>query len=76
MGSRIDCMKFAPSNQALALGSLDSSFIIFSLGQNKTVTEQRMAHTGGVKDLLWINGNTLLSSGQDSVTRKWEVGGF
>jgi WD40 repeat protein len=76
MGSRVDCMKFAPHNQALVAGSLDSSFIVFSLGQNKTVCEQRMANTGGVKDVLFIDDHTLLTSGQDSVTRKWEIGGF
>jgi WD40 repeat protein len=73
MGARVDCMSFSPSGDVLACGSLDSSLIFFSLVQNKTFKEQRMAHTGGVKDLFFIDNNTILSAGQDCVSRKWAI---
>jgi len=73
MNSRVDCMKFSPHGDVLCVGSLDSSFSLFSLSKNATAHNQRNAHVGGVKDLIFINNNTLLSAGQDCVIRKWEV---
>jgi len=73
MSARIDCMSFSHNGDILAVGSLDSSFALFSLAKNANAYEQRKAHVGGVKDLVFINNNTLLTTGQDCVTRKWEV---
>lgn len=73
MGARIDCMSFSPNGDILACGSLDSSFDLFSLSKNAKVHEQRMAHPGGIKDLLFVNPSTLLTTGQDCVTRKWAI---
>jgi len=73
MSARIDCMNFSPYGDILACGSLDSSFILFSLSKNATVHKQEKSHIGGVKDLLFVNNNALLTTGQDCVTRKWEI---
>jgi len=73
MSSRIDCMKFSPYSDVLAIGSLDSSFILFSLSKGAMAHEQRVAHVGGLKDLVWVDNRNLLTTGQDSVIRKWNV---
>jgi len=73
MSARVDCMKFSPNNQFLAVGSLDSSFALFSLSKNAQAHEQRVAHVGGVKDLLWVDHRTILTTGQDCVTRSWNI---
>jgi len=73
MSARVDCMKFSPNSQFLAVGSLDSSFALFSLAKNGQAHEQRVAHVGGVKDLLWVDQRTLMTTGQDCVTRTWNI---
>jgi len=73
MAGRVDCMKFSPNGQFLAVGSLDSAFSIFSLGKNGLAHEQRGAHMGGVKDLAWVDFRTLLTAGQDCVARAWSL---
>jgi len=73
LSARIDCMNFSPYGDILAVGSLDSSFSLFSLNKNATAHNQQKAHVGGVKELIFINNNTILTTGQDCVTRKWEI---
>jgi len=69
----VNCMEFSPDGQFLATGSLDSSFHIYSISDNKLVVNQQRASVGGVKDLCWVSNRTIITTGQDIVTRSWNL---
>lgn len=71
--ARVDKVKFSPDGQHLASGSLDSSFMIWHVPSGKRVFEQRNAHVGGVKDLIWVDAHNLLTTGQDILIKSWSV---
>eukprot|EP01127_Copromyxa_protea_P004274 TRINITY_DN14155_c0_g1_i1.p1 TRINITY_DN14155_c0_g1~~TRINITY_DN14155_c0_g1_i1.p1 ORF type:complete len:605 (-),score=163.75 TRINITY_DN14155_c0_g1_i1:74-1654(-) len=71
--ARVDKVKFSPDGEHLASASLDSSFIIWNVSNGKRVFEQRNAHVGGVKDLVWVDAQNLLTAGQDILIKSWSV---
>eukprot|EP01126_Amoeba_proteus_P026130 TRINITY_DN2590_c0_g2_i16.p1 TRINITY_DN2590_c0_g2~~TRINITY_DN2590_c0_g2_i16.p1 ORF type:complete len:593 (-),score=124.14 TRINITY_DN2590_c0_g2_i16:125-1903(-) len=73
--ARVDKVRFSPDGVHVASASLDSSFMIWNLSTRNRVFEQRNAHNGGVKDLVWVNANTLLTTGQDIVIKSWNFSG-
>jgi len=69
----VNCMEFSPDGDYLATGSLDSSFHIYSISGNKRAINQQRASVAGVKDLFWINNRSIITTGQDIVTRSWNL---
>jgi len=69
--ARVDKVRFSPDGAHLATASLDSSFILWNIDSNKRVAEVRNAHVGGVKDLVWVDGNNILTTGQDVLIKSW-----
>jgi hypothetical protein len=47
--------------------------MIWSLSKNAKVHEQRNAHMGGIKGAQFVDGNTLLTTGSDLVTKSWNL---
>jgi len=35
------------------------------------VVEQRNAHVGGVKDLVWVDHSNFVTTGQDILIKSW-----
>jgi WD40 repeat protein len=71
--ARVDKVRFSPDGHHLASASLDSAFIIWNVSTGKRVVEQRNAHNGGVKDLVWVDASNLLTTGQDIVIKSWTL---
>jgi len=69
--ARVDRVRFSPDGEHLASASLDSSFIIWNIATAKRVAEMRNAHNGGVKDLVWVDSSSLVTTGQDILIKSW-----
>jgi len=71
MGARVDTLHFSPSGEFVLSAGLDSCFMVWSVSKNARVHEQRNAHMGGVKAAQFVDESTLLTTGQDLVTKSW-----
>jgi len=72
--ARVDKVRFTPgSGEYLLSASLDSSFILWNITTGKRVVEQRNAHNGGVKDVVFIDHQSFLTTGQDIMIKGWSV---
>jgi WD40 repeat protein len=73
MGARVDTLQFSPDGEYVFSSGLDSCFMIWSLTKNGKAHEQRNAHMGGVKAAQFVDNSTLLTTGQDLVTKAWKL---
>jgi len=73
MDARVDAVRFSPDGELLGAGSLDSSFQVYSVYQNKLIHEQKFAHRQGVKDVVWYDNRTIITTGQDILIKSWKV---
>lgn len=74
---RIFTLAWNPNSQYFATGSLDGSIVIWCLDPSYTKScacYLREAHKkGDVKKLHWLSDNLLVSAGNDSCVKQWEV---
>ena len=71
--SRINSVAFSPDSQHVVSASLDQNVIVWDINdKNKRITIKG-AHRGGVNSVLWLNNNTIASSGQDCATKTWDL---
>jgi len=71
--ARVDAVRFSPNGELLAAGSLDSSIQVYSVTNNSLIHEQKFAHRQGVKDVIFYDNNTLITTGQDLLIKSWKV---
>ena len=72
--ARINCIAWSPDSKLIATGSLDTCVIVYEIG--KPASSRRTikgAHLGGVYGLTFIEPETVVSSGEDSCIRVWNL---
>ncbi|KEH44130.1 putative transcription factor WD40-like family [Medicago truncatula] len=72
--ARVNCLAWSPNSKLVATGSLDTCVIVYEIG--KPASSRRTikgAHLGGVYGLTFIEPERVVSSGEDSCVRVWDL---
>ncbi|XP_039486010.1 actin-interacting protein 1 [Drosophila santomea] len=72
--ARVNTVAWSPNSLLVASGSLDTSIIIWSLANPAKHTIIKNAHPQSqITRLVWLDNNTVISTGQDCNTKVWHV---
>jgi len=71
--ARVNDIAWTPDSLHLASGSLDGALYIWSVQHPTSRIALKDSHRGGVNNVVWLDNNTLASSGQDCVIKTWNV---
>lgn len=72
--ARVNCVSWAPNSLYLATGSLDTGIIIWSTELPAKHINIKKAHPQSqITKVCWLDNNTIVSTGQDSNIKVWEV---
>ncbi|XP_022254686.1 actin-interacting protein 1-like isoform X1 [Limulus polyphemus] len=73
--ARVNSISWTPDSQHLATGSLDTGIIIWSVEEpNKHINIKSKEHPQSqITRLTFLDNNTLVSTGQDSNIKIWEI---
>ncbi|XP_076372286.1 actin-interacting protein 1 flr [Tachypleus tridentatus] len=72
--ARVNCISWTPDSQHLATGSLDTGIIIWSVEQpNKHINIKKAHPQSQITRVAFLDNNTLVSTGQDSNIKIWEI---
>ncbi|XP_055903622.1 actin-interacting protein 1 [Eupeodes corollae] len=72
--ARVNTVAFSPNSLLVASGSLDTTIIIWSVTNPSKHTIIKNAHPQSqITRLVWLDNNTVISTGQDCNTKVWEV---
>jgi len=71
--ARIQDLTWAPDSQHLATGSVDSAVYVWNVANPDSRVAIKLANTGGVRGVAFMNTNTLLSAGQDCCLKSWAL---
>ncbi|CAN7990105.1 unnamed protein product [Ixodes hexagonus] len=72
--ARVNCIGWSPDSKFLATGSLDTGVIIWSTEQPMKHINIKKAHPQSqITRLAWLDNSTIVSAGQDSNVKIWEV---
>jgi len=69
----VKSLAWSPNSERLASGGLDQCVIVWSLAARLGQIRIPNAHRGGVNSVLWIDNNTVASTGQDCTWKSWTV---
>ncbi|XP_077544094.1 actin-interacting protein 1 flr [Haemaphysalis longicornis] len=72
--ARVNCIGWSPDSKHLATGSLDTGVIVWSTEQPTKHINIKKAHPQSqITRLAWLDNSTIVSAGQDSNVKIWEV---
>ncbi|GAB6024526.1 hypothetical protein CHUAL_009680 [Chamberlinius hualienensis] len=72
--ARVNCIAWSPDSKCVASGSLDTSVIIWSMDKPAKHIIIKNAHPQSqITRLSWLDNNTVVSVGQDSNIKVWDV---
>ncbi|XP_013783916.1 actin-interacting protein 1-like, partial [Limulus polyphemus] len=72
--ARVNSISWTPDSQHLATGSLDTGIIIWSVEQpNKHINIKKAHPQSQITRVAFLDNNTLVSTGQDSNIKIWEI---
>uniref|UniRef100_U5EL22 Actin-interacting protein 1 n=1 Tax=Corethrella appendiculata TaxID=1370023 RepID=U5EL22_9DIPT len=72
--ARVNCVSFSPNSLLVASGSLDTTIIIWSLTNPAKHTIIKNAHPQSqITRLVWLDNETIISTGQDCNTKIWKI---
>lgn len=72
--ARVNCIAWSPNSLLVASGSLDTAIIIWSVTDPAKHTIIKNAHSQSqITKLAWLDDTTLVSVGQDSNTKIWDI---
>ncbi|XP_030375243.1 actin-interacting protein 1 [Scaptodrosophila lebanonensis] len=72
--ARVNTVAWSPNSLLVASGSLDTTIIIWSVANPAKHTIIKNAHPQSqITRLVWLDNNTVISTGQDCNTKVWEV---
>lgn len=73
--ARVNCLSWSPDSKFLATGSLDTSIIVWSLGQpGEYPLIMKCAHPmSQITGVGWLDRQTVVSAGQDANVKQWHV---
>lgn len=71
--ARVNSLAWSPDSVHLATAGLDTNIIVWNIVETGSRILLKGAHSGGVKDLLWTDDNTVASVGQDCALKTWSL---
>ncbi|XP_017080062.2 actin-interacting protein 1 [Drosophila eugracilis] len=72
--ARVNTVAWSPNSLLVASGSLDTTIIIWSVANPAKHTIIKNAHPQSqITRLVWLDNNTVISTGQDCNTKVWHV---
>jgi len=71
--SRVQSLSWAPDNNHLVTGSVDSAVIAWSVSDPSKRVHIKLAHMGGVRGAVFTSSNSVLSVGEDCAMKMWEL---
>lgn len=72
--ARVNCVAFSPNSLLVASGSLDTTIIIWYVNSPAKHTIIKNAHPQSqITGLVWLDNETLISTGQDCNTKVWNI---
>ncbi|XP_064465602.1 actin-interacting protein 1-like isoform X1 [Ornithodoros turicata] len=72
--ARVNCVGWSPDSRFLATGSLDTGIIIWSTEQPTKHLNIKKAHPQSqITRLAWLDDSTIVSAGQDSNVKTWQI---
>lgn len=72
--ARVNCIGWSPDSKFLATGSLDTGVIVWSTQHPMKHINIKKAHPQSqITRLAWLDNSTIVSAGQDSNVKIWEV---
>ncbi|TMW42824.1 hypothetical protein DOY81_012095, partial [Sarcophaga bullata] len=72
--ARVNTVAWSPNSLLVASGSLDTTIIIWSVTNPSKHTIIKNAHPQSqITRLIWLDNNTVISTGQDCNTKVWHV---
>lgn len=75
--ARVNKVAWSPNSTLIASGSLDTTIIIWSLASPAKHTIIKNAHPQSqITGLVWLDHETVISTGQDCNVKVWEVESF
>jgi len=69
----VNCLGWAPDSVHLVSGALDNNIIIWDVQKTDKRIIVKDAHRGGVNGVVFLDGNTVASAGQDCTVKTWTV---
>ncbi|KAJ6635684.1 Actin-interacting protein 1 [Pseudolycoriella hygida] len=75
--AKVNCVAWSPNSLFVASGSLDTTIIIWSLASPSKHTIIKNAHPQSqITRLVWLDNETVISTGQDCNTKVWNIEPF
>jgi len=72
--AKVRCLAWSPDSIRLASGSVDCNVMIWNTENVHDYTRVLNAHKpASVNGICWLNENTVVSAGQDSNIKFWEI---
>lgn len=72
--ARVNSVAWSPNSQLVASGSLDTTIIIWSVANPSKHTIIKNAHPQSqITRLVWLDNETVISTGQDCNTKVWNI---
>jgi len=69
--SKIMSLSWSSDSSHIASGSVDSAVIVWDLHDSNKRVHLKMAHAGGVRGVVFVDHNTVVSVGEDCCMRSW-----
>ena len=69
--TRINSISWSPDNIHIASVGTDSNLIVWNVAEPNSRIVTKNAHYGGATEVVWIDGNTALTGGQDCSLKAW-----
>ncbi|CAL8071404.1 unnamed protein product [Orchesella dallaii] len=75
--AKVNCVAWSPDSKLVASGSLDTTLIVWSVELPAKHLVIKNAHPQSqITRVAWLSNSSIVSTGQDSNTKIWEITGF
>ncbi|ODM95590.1 Actin-interacting protein 1 [Orchesella cincta] len=75
--AKVNCVAWSPDSKLVVSGSLDTTLIVWSVEQPAKHLVIKNAHPKSqITRVAWLSNSSIVSTGQDSNTKIWEIAGF
>jgi len=71
--SKIMSVSWSSDSSHVATGSVDSAVIVWDVNDNNKRIHLKMAHLGGVRGVVFVDGITVVSVGEDCCMKSWSL---
>eukprot|EP00003_Mantamonas_plastica_P016269 TRINITY_DN2717_c0_g1_i12.p2 TRINITY_DN2717_c0_g1~~TRINITY_DN2717_c0_g1_i12.p2 ORF type:complete len:236 (+),score=82.90 TRINITY_DN2717_c0_g1_i12:632-1339(+) len=70
---RVNCIAWSPDNIHVASGGVDKNIFVWNVNKPTKRLVYKGAHLQGVEQVVFVNENTIISSGSDCHMKTWEI---